>query len=72
MIQQKVRDESINKLAVTMSDTYDFLCEAEQVKRFKLQAKILAVIAKQTEECARFIQGYAKSKSFRMSIYFVD
>jgi hypothetical protein len=66
MTAQKARDEAINRLAVTMSDTYNFLCEAGQVKRFESQAKILAVIAKQTEECAHFIQGYAESKSFRM------
>jgi hypothetical protein len=49
-----------------MNDMYAFLCEADQVKRFESQAKILTVILKQTEECAYFIQGYAETSSFRM------
>jgi hypothetical protein len=49
-----------------MSDMYAFLCEADQLKRFKSQAKILTVILKQTEECAYFIQGYAETSSFRV------
>jgi hypothetical protein len=52
-----------------MSDMYAFLCEADQLKRFQSQAKILIVILKQTEECAYFIQGYAETSSFRMSSF---
>ena len=50
-----------------MSDMYAFLCEADQIKQFDSQAHILAVILKQTEECAYFVQGYAETSSFRMS-----
>jgi hypothetical protein len=67
-ITQRARDEAINNLAITMSDMYAFLCEADQVKRFESQAKILTVIVKQTEECAYFIQGYDATKSFCMRL----
>ena len=65
-VAQKCRDEAVNNLATTMSDMYAFLCEADQVKRFESQAKILIVMLQQTEECAYFIQGYAETSSFRM------
>jgi hypothetical protein len=63
-LSQTIRDAAINDLAETMSDTYAFLCEADQIKQFKSQADILIVMAKQTEECAYFIHGYAEKKSF--------
>jgi hypothetical protein len=66
-LSQTIRDTAINDLAGTMSDAYAFLCEADQVKRFKSQADILIAMAKQTEECAYFIRGYAQTKSFRTS-----
>jgi hypothetical protein len=63
-LSQNIRDVAINDLAEAMSDTYAFLCEADQIKQFKSQANILIVMAKQTEECAYFIHGYAEKKSF--------
>jgi hypothetical protein len=63
-LSQTIRDAAINNLAEAMSDAYVFLCEADQIKQFKTQADILIVMAKQTEECAYFIHGYAKTKSF--------
>jgi hypothetical protein len=52
-----------------MSDTYAFLCEADQMKQYKSQAEILIVMVKQTEECAYFIHGYAEKKSFCPSFF---
>jgi len=69
VISQTVRDAAINDLSETMSDTYAFLCEADQMKQFQSQADILIVMAKQTEECAYFIHGYAKTKSFCSSFW---
>jgi hypothetical protein len=65
-LSQKIRDDVIEDLVVTMSDMYAFLCEAEHVKRFESQAKVLTVMLKQTEECAYFIHGYAETKNFSM------
>jgi hypothetical protein len=67
-LSQTTRDAAINDLTETMSDTYAFLCEAGQIKQFKSQADILIVMAKQTEECAYFIHGYAETKSFCTSV----
>ena len=41
--------------------------EAHPVEKIKSHAKILAAIAKQTTECAYFIQKYAETKGFGMS-----
>jgi hypothetical protein len=49
-----------------MTDIYDFLCEADQIKMFEPQAKILTLMMRQTEECAYFIQEYAATDGFGM------
>jgi hypothetical protein len=49
-----------------MTDAYDFLCEADQIKQFESQAKILTLMMRQTEECAYFIQEYAATEGFGM------
>jgi hypothetical protein len=64
------RDNKIQDLINTINDIYAFMREAKPVENIHSHAKILAVIAKQTTECAYFIQGYAETKSFGMS--FVD
>jgi hypothetical protein len=55
-----------------MVDMYAFMGEARPVEKIKSHAKILAVIAKQTTECAYFIQKYAETKGFGMSFVVSD
>jgi hypothetical protein len=64
VIDQKNRDNSISGLVETMNDVYAFVHEAESLKRIESQKEILALMAKQTTECAYFIRDYAKNKSF--------
>ena len=58
------RDEKIKDLVSTMADMYAFMHEAQPVEKIESHKKILAVVAKQTTECAYFIQEYARIKGF--------
>jgi ABC-type polysaccharide/polyol phosphate transport system ATPase subunit len=61
------RNNKIQDLVITVNDIYAFIPEAKPVEKIKSHAKILAVITKQTTECAHFIHEYAEIKSFGMS-----
>jgi len=63
-IYQANQHERIDELVATMADMYAFMDEAQPMEKIELHAKILAVMAKQTAECAYFIHEYAKSRSF--------
>ena len=62
------RDNKIQDLINTISDMYAFMREAKPVEKIKSHAKVLAAIVKQTTECAYFIQEYAETKRFSMSL----
>jgi hypothetical protein len=62
------RDNKIEDLVGTMNDMYAFMIEAKSLDKIKSHANILAAIAKQTTECAYFIQEYAETKGFCMSL----
>jgi hypothetical protein len=66
------RDNKIEDLVSTMSDMYAFMHEAQPVEKIKSHARILAVIAKQTAECAYFIEEYARTKGFGMLFVITD
>ena|SRR5438552_986954 len=67
---QAIRDRNIIDLAQTMSHIYAFIIEAQQVNQYEAQANLLVVMVKQTEECAYFIQAYARHQSFSQSLFF--
>ena len=47
-----------------MDDIYSFVKEAEPLKKIKSHARIVALMAQQTTECAYFIRDYALNKCF--------
>ena len=55
-------------LLKVMDDVYSFVKEAEPIKKIESLGGIMALMAKQTTECAYFIRDYAMNKSFCMSI----
>ena len=63
-IDQKNRDDAINRLARTMSDVFAFVEDAEQLKRVNTNVKTITLLIQQVTECAYFITEYAKQKNF--------
>jgi hypothetical protein len=47
-----------------MVDVYSFVDEAEPLKKFETQKRILVQMAQQTMECGYFIRDYARNKNF--------
>ena len=72
MLSQKARDEAIDRLVEVMNDVYSFVHEAEALKDIESHKQIVAVITKQTIDCAYFIRDYAINKNFCMSIFIYD
>jgi hypothetical protein len=66
-LAQRDRDNAVNHLLEVMADVYAFVLEADSVKEIKSHERILAVMVRQTTECAYFIREYAMNKSFSMS-----
>jgi hypothetical protein len=64
VLAQIARDDSVNHLVETIADAYSFVREAEPLKEFKSQKRILVQMAQQTMECGYFIRDYAKNKNF--------
>jgi|SRR5882762_1073931 len=60
------RNNKIEDLISTMGDMYTFMHKAQPVEKIKSHMKILAVITKQTAECAYFIEEYVRTKGFGM------
>ena len=63
-IDQKNRDDAINRLARTMSDVFAFVEDAESLKRVKTNVKTITLLIQQVTECGYFITEYAKQKNF--------
>ncbi|GJJ10673.1 hypothetical protein Clacol_004900 [Clathrus columnatus] len=57
-------DQNILDLFVTLDSTYEFIEESREIQNHPSYQRILSSLAKQTLECAYFIQGYAKKRNF--------
>ncbi|GJJ10671.1 hypothetical protein Clacol_004898 [Clathrus columnatus] len=60
---QKI-DQNILDLFETLDSTYEFIEESTEIQSHPSYQRILSSLAKQTLECAYFIQGYAKKQNF--------
>jgi hypothetical protein len=69
VLAQKERDAAIDHLVEVMNDVYDFVHEAEPLKKIESQKQIVALITQQTTQCAYFIRDYSTNKNFCMSIF---
>jgi len=67
LVNQKIRDEQIIRLAVTMSDVFAFVHDAEPLKAIKAHMKTITLLIQQVTECGYFITDYAKQKNFCQS-----
>lgn len=72
VIDQKNRDDKMNRLVKSMDDILGFLLEAEVLNNIqsseassipRMQIKNLQLIAVQITECAYFISEYSKDKN---------
>jgi hypothetical protein len=61
---QKSRDESIGRLVDTINDIYEFVHEAEPLKKVESHKQIIVHIIQQTTECGYFIRDYSNNKEF--------
>ncbi|KAJ7635140.1 hypothetical protein FB45DRAFT_790699 [Roridomyces roridus] len=52
------RDQSVQSLALTMYDVYEFICEAEPLKQIESHKRIIAQLMQQTTDCGYFITDY--------------
>ncbi|KAJ7635109.1 hypothetical protein FB45DRAFT_1057034 [Roridomyces roridus] len=52
------RDQSVQSLALTMYDVYEFICEAEPLKQIESHKRIIAQLVQQTTDCGYFITDY--------------
>ncbi|GJJ10628.1 hypothetical protein Clacol_004855 [Clathrus columnatus] len=57
-------DQNILDLFETLDSTYQFIEESTEIQNHPSYQRILSSLAKQTQECAYFIQGYAKKQNF--------
>jgi hypothetical protein len=64
MVDQKNRDKHIIHLAITMTDVFSFVNDAEPLKAIKAHIKTITLLLQQVTECAFFITAYAKQKNF--------
>ena len=64
ILAQQNRDDRISHLVEVMDDIYYFVHEAEPVNKINSHKDIIAVMIKQTTECAYFIRDYAMDKNF--------
>ena len=69
ILAQKDRDDCIFHLVEVMDDIYSFVHEAEPVNKINSHRDIIAVMVKQTTECAYFIRDYAMDKNFGRSSF---
>ena len=63
-VDQKNRDDAINRLARTMSDVFAFVEDAETLKRVEANVKTITLLTQQVTECAYFITEYTKQRNF--------
>jgi hypothetical protein len=63
-LAQNSRDESIGRLVDIINDTYEFVHEAEPLKKVKSHKQIIVHIIQQTTECGYFIRDYSKNEEF--------
>ncbi|GJJ10331.1 hypothetical protein Clacol_004557 [Clathrus columnatus] len=57
-------DQNILDLFKTLDSTYEFIEESTEIQSHPSYQRILSNLAKQTQECAYFIRGYAKKRNF--------
>ncbi|GJJ09203.1 hypothetical protein Clacol_003425 [Clathrus columnatus] len=57
-------DQNILGLFETLDSTYKFIEESTEIQNHPSYQQILSSLAKQTQECAYFIRGYAKKQNF--------
>jgi hypothetical protein len=66
LIAQKDWDDTINRLAERIVDTYMFVHLAEPLRRIELRKSIILSLTIQTVECGYFIRDYTKNMDLCM------
>jgi hypothetical protein len=64
LVDQKNRDDRIIRLAAMMSDTFDFVNDAERLKSIEAHKKTITLLIQQVTECGYFVIEYAQQKNF--------
>jgi hypothetical protein len=59
---QKDRDDTINKLAISIGDAYAFIHLAEPLKTVESRKSIIMSLTTQTTQCGTFISDYASNR----------
>ncbi|KDQ08412.1 hypothetical protein BOTBODRAFT_37983 [Botryobasidium botryosum FD-172 SS1] len=65
-VAQKARDDTLSELLDSMSTALDLVCRFDKTAMHKDDISVILHVAKKTNECALFIQGYTQTKSFAL------
>ena len=64
LVNQQNRDDSVIRLAGTMSNIFSFVEDAEPLKAVEAHREPIKLLLQQVTECGYFIREYAKQNNF--------